>query len=434
MLLETRRALFRDHDSAEGRKVTNLELFFDLVFVFAITQLSSVLLAHFAWIGALEALELFLAVWWLWIYTSWATNWLDPEQAAVRGLLIVIMFGSLFLASVLPTAFGDGGLTFAAAYVVMQVVRTLVIALAAIGVNNDRARNFARITFYFVTAGPLWIAGAISTPPARIALWGTALAIEYAGPLVLFATPILGQSRVNDWDISGEHMAERCSLFIIIALGETIVVAGSTYAGLTHDVPTNLALVVSFVSSAAMWWIYFDTGAKRAGKAMADKDQAGRLGRNAYTYLHMPIVAAIVITAVADELMLAHPRGEAMRHAANPTAGQAVGQHAGQGDPTFILVACGGPLLFLVGNQVFKWMTADRPNPPLSHFVGEVLLLATALAAAWLDLTPLAVGTLATLALIVTAAWESFALSGGWRRWAPLIGRRTAIALEDSER
>ncbi|UVO55381.1 low temperature requirement protein A [Sphingomonas sp. SUN039] len=415
MSVETRRTLFRIRDAENSSRVTEIELFFDLVFVFAITQLSHGLVDHLNMRGALETLVLFLAVWWLWIYTSWATNWLDPERTAVRGLLMAMMLGGLVLASALPKAFGASGLVFALAYVTMQLARTLWIAWLSRGHNRARVRNFLRIAFYFLLAAPLWIAGALAEANIRLLFWAGALAIEYAGPWLFFRTPLLGRSGIDDWDISGSHMAERCALFIIIALGEAILVTGATFADLTPDAPTVTAFLVSFVGSAAMWWIYFDTGAKRGGEAIEHEAEAGRLARNAYTYLHMPIVAGIVVTAVADEMMLAHP----------------VGHHA---EIAFILVACGGPLLFLFGNQAFKYVTADRPIPPLSHFIGQALLIGSGISAWQGHWTPLTTGVAAMAALIATAAWEWFSLNGGWQRWAPWLDRRTKIALEDSER
>ncbi len=434
MNAESRKQLFRKRGALDASKVTNIELFFDLVFVFAITQLSTRLLTHLTITGGLETLVLFLAIWWLWIYTSWATNWLDPERGAVRFMLLAMMLGGLVMSAALPTAFAGSGMVFAGMYVAMQLLRTLAIAAASIGINRDRMRNFLRLAFYFLMAAPFWIAGAWSEPMLRLALWVAALAIEYLGPVVLFATPFLGHSKVSDWDISGEHMAERCSLFVIIALGEAILATGATFAGLSHDAATSAAFVASFLGSAAMWWIYFDTGAKRASEMMAKGNEVGRLGRNAYTYAHMPIVGAVVVTAVADELMLAHPLGQVVRHAAGQVAGQAVEQTAGPGGLPFVLVACGGAPMFLVGNQIFKWMTAERPNPPLSHFIGAALLVATAAAALLMDWVPLVTGSAATASLLVTAIWEWFSLNGGWRRWSPWIGRGTAIALEESER
>jgi low temperature requirement protein LtrA len=411
-----RKALFRNRDAEEGHRVTEIELFFDLVFVFAVTQLSHRLLDHLTPVGALETLVLFAAVWWLWMYTSWGTNWLDPARNLVRTLLIAMMFGTLILSSSIPRAFEGGGVAFAATYVGMQVARTLLIVWAAWGHHPARARNFLRIVFYFILSAPLWLAGALTTDhDLRLALWAGALAIEYAGPWLFFRTPGLGHSSSADWDISGAHMAERCALFIIIALGEAIIVTGATFAKLTPDAATVAAFVTSFLGSAIMWWIYFDTGAKRAGETIDDEaTDTGRLARNAYTYLHMPIVAGIVVTAVGDELMLAHPAGHA--------------------DLAFVLVTCGGPALFLVGNQLFKWMTSALPMPPLSHFIGLLLLLGTGVEGYRSHWQPLSIGIAAAFALLATAVWEWFSLHGGWQRWMPWLGRRTAIALEDSER
>ena len=414
MTTESRSRLFRIRE--EGAVVTNIELFFDLVFVFAITQLSHHLRAHRTLIGAAETLILFLAVWWLWIYTCWATNWLDPERNTVRVMLLAMMMGGLALSAALPGAFVHSGPLFATAYVVMQLCRTLLIAWWSRGHNPARARNFIRIAFYFLLSSPLWLAGALTGAETRLLLWAGALAIEYAGPFLFFRTPLIGPSSTADWDISGSHMAERCSLFIIIALGEAVLVTGATFAGLAPTTATIAAFAVSFTGSAAMWWVYFDTGAKRGGEAIESDADTGRLARDAYTYFHMPIVAGVVVTAVADEQMLTHP----------------VGHHA---DLPYILAACGGPFLFLLGNLAFKWVTAGRRWPPFSHIVGITLLLAAGFVSLALHWTPLAVGVAATAALIATAAWEWVSLNGGWQRWMPWIGPKSsqnaAIAPED---
>jgi len=384
--------LFRDRSAHAHSIVTYIELFFDLVFVFAITQLSTRLLNNLTLIGALETLTLFLAVWWVWIYTSWVTNWLDPERANVRLMLIVMMLGGLALSSGIPDAFGQTGLLFAGAYVAMQLFRSLYMVWASRGVNEGRKRNFLRISFWFLLSAPLWLAGAISPPEARLLLWATAIAFEYAGPFALFRTPVLGRSTFVDWDISGGHMAERCALFIIIALGEAVLVTGATFAKLPSDTPTTIAFVTSFLGSATMWWIYFDIGAKRASTMISAADNAGFIARNAYTYLHMPIVAGVIVSAVADEMILAHPTGASSL--------------------TLILVSIGGPWLFLVGNQAFKWSTSEMKYPPLSHWIGMLLLLAIGGAAWWFGWQPLTIGIAATGALAFTAIWEWDSLTG----------------------
>lgn len=394
--------LFRERDAHDHSPVTYIELFFDLVFVFAITQLSHRLLDRLTFVGALETLVLFLAIWWVWIYTSWSTNWLDPERGNVRLMLIAMMTGGLVLSSAIPEAFGQTGLMFALAYVAMQLFRTVYMVWASVGVHEGRRRNFLRISFWFFLSLPLWVAGAFADPPTRLACWAGALAIEYAGPFAFFRTPGLGRSSADDWDISGAHMAERCALFIIIALGEAVLVTGATFAELTHDLRTWTAFIVSFAGSATMWWIYFDIGAKRGSTMITASDNAGLVARNAYTYLHMPIVAGVIVTAVGDEKMLAHPIGHA--------------------DLPFVLTAIGGPFLFLLGNQAFKWATAGVKYPPLSHFVGQLLLIGVALGGWFGHWQPLTIGMAATAALIFTAIWEWFSLHGGWERWAPWMG------------
>jgi low temperature requirement protein LtrA len=395
----SRHHLFRSREAESHTPVTYIELFFDLVFVFAITQLSHRLLDNLSLTGAIETLVLLLAVWWVWIFTSWVTNWLDPDRAHVRLMLITMMMGGLVLSSAIPDAFGNAGLRFAIAYASMQLLRTAYMVWASAGVNEARQRNFIRICFWFLVSLPFWIGGALLEAEYRLALWSVALVIEYAGPYMMFRTPGLGRSTGADWDISGAHMAERCALFIIIALGEAVLVTGATFAKLEHDTSTWIAFATSFVGSATMWWIYFDIGAKRGSRMIAASSNAGLIARGAYTYMHMPIVAGVVVTAVADEKMLAHPLGHA--------------------EPAFIIVAVGGPFLFLLGNQAFKWATAGAKYPPLSHGIGQLLLLGIAFGG-WFGLwQPLTIGIAATAVLIFTALWEWFSLNGGYQRWAP---------------
>ena len=344
--MSMRRAqLYRPRSDSDRTPVTYIELFFDLVFVFAITQLSHRLQSHLSVHGAIETLVLFLAIWWVWIYTAWTTNWLDPDRGAVRLLLIGMMLGGLALSSGVPDAFGKTGLLFAGAYMTMQFGRSAYMAWAGHGVDRANYRNALRITFYFLLSAPFWIGGAFLDGDLRLGAWITALAIEYAGPFRGFRTPGLGHSVASDWNISGGHMAERCALFIIIALGEAVLVTGATFAGLSHDRSNTTAFVASFMGSAAMWWIYFDIGAGRASKMIEGAgERTGLIARNAYTYLHMPIVAGIVVTAVGDALMLFQPNGRP--------------------DVAFLLTVCGGPWLFLFGNQVFKWTTSETKWPP----------------------------------------------------------------------
>lgn len=401
--MKSRSHLFRARIDQQTAPVTYIELFFDLVFVFAITQLSQHLLTHLTIQGALQTLLLFMAVWGSWIYTCWSTNWLDPEQSSVRLMLIGLMVGGLVLSTALPDAFEDSGVLFVSAYVAVQLGRSFYMIWASVGVSEARAKNFKRISFWFLLSIPFWIAGTTAGPEVRLVSWSIAAAIEYAAPFFFFRTPGLGRSTISDWDICGGHMAERCALIIIIALGEAVLVTGTMFAKLPHNHDTWSIFLLNFASSAAMWWIYFDFGAKRGSLMIAEAGPlAGLVARNAYTYLHMPIIIGIIVTAVGDQLVLQAPREQASL--------------------ALVATSVGGPSLFLFGNQAFKWMTSTRKLPPLSHFIGEGLLGAVGASALIWRWEARLLGPMVLAALVLTAAWEWFSLHGGWQRWAPWIG------------
>ena len=384
-------SLLRRADDPGRSRVDMVELFFDLVFVFAITQLSHTLLAGLTPAGALQVAMLLLAVWWLWIFTAWVTNWLDPAARAVRMLLFALMLLGLVMSAALPHAFDRYGLAFAAAYVAQQLLRS-AFRVRSFGAGTPHGLNFVRICLWLAASGVFWIGGGLADPTARTWLWLAALAIEYAGPVAYFRVPGLGRSGTDTWDVDPHHLAERCALFVIIALGESLLVTGATFSDLPWTTPHVLALVVAFVGSVAMWWLYFDTGAQRASGHFASARDPGRVARLAYTYLHLPIVAGIIVCAVADEVSLAHPG-----HASN----------AG------IAAILGGPALYLLGHALFKWATNARPVPPLSHLVGLLLLAALAPFAFAHLFSALALAATTTAVLVLVAAWESLALRRG---------------------
>jgi low temperature requirement protein LtrA len=400
-MIYARRNLLRPRGGHGHARVTNVELFFDLVFVFAVTQLSHNLLAHLTLSGAIESGLLMLAVWWVWIYTSWITNWLDPEQRPVRLMLFALMAAGLAMSSSIPQAFGARGLAFAATFVFMQIGRCLFM-LWAVG-HHDRGnfRNFQRITVWFVLSGIFWIAGGLAEGWQRVALWALAIAVEYFSPAVGMWLPGLGRSTSQDWRIDGGHLAERCAGFVIIALGESLVVTGATFADMEWHALTIVAFVATFLGCVAMWAVYFNVGAERASHHIAHSSDPGRLGRSAYTYLHILIVAGIIVSAVADELALAHPHG-----------------HDGHTDLKTALIVVGGPVLYLLGTGWFKKLTA--PNFPLSHMVGLGLLVLLGFGHGFVTPLHLAAGT--TAVLIVVAVWEWASLTDRGRR-PPAHGR-----------
>ncbi len=373
--------LLRIRKGHEHARVTFVELFFDLVFVFAVTQLSHTLLAHYSALGAVETLLLLMAVWWVWIYTSWVTNWLDPERLPVRLMLFAIMLAGLILSSSLPKAFAELGLVFALAHVAIQIGRTVFTIWAARG-NVSIVRNFQRILFWLCGSGILWIAGGIAEGEMRLALWIAALAIEYAGPSMGFWTPGMGCSTTADWDVEGGHLSERCGLFVIIALGESILVTGATFSNLAWSWPVVLGFLSAFVASLAMWWIYFNTGAERGTESITTSGDPGRLARLGYTYIHLFIVAGIIVTAVGDEFTLMHPDG----HADLKTASAIVG----------------GPLLYLIGTLLFRRViTGQLPKFQLAALAALIVIF---LAAGYF--TPALLSLATTLVLVVVALAE----------------------------
>lgn len=210
---------------AKTAQVTSEELFFDLVYVFLVTQLSHFLLDHLTLLGAAQTLLLWFAVWLGWQYTAWVTNWFDPTARPMRVLLFSIMLVALMMAAALPQAFGERALTFAASYAAIQVGRSLWV-LFGLPAGHALVPNFRRILAWTTVAGALWIAGALLDGVGRMGLWTLAVLCEYVAPMRGFAFPGLGRSATSDWTINGGHLAERCQLFVIVALGESLLASG----------------------------------------------------------------------------------------------------------------------------------------------------------------------------------------------------------------
>ncbi len=410
--------------SLEGdTRASFLELFFDLVFVFAITQISHFLLTHHGLIALAEGAVIFAAVWWAWVYTTWAANWLDTNRVQVRIVLLLVMLASLVMAVATPKAFGEHGLIFIGAYLAIQIGRSGFLAIVMRRNDHEVARTMQRIVVYFMASGCLWIAGALSAhPETRLAWWVAALALEYSGPGTGFRIPFYGKVSPSDWRISGSHMAERCALFIIIALGEGIVVTGATIAGHPLTGPHILAFLAAFANSVLMWWIYFDIGATRGAELIEHHQEPGRIARSAYTYLHMPIIVGIIGGAVADEMLLAHPEGRT--------------------EPQLIFALCGGMAIYLAGVGLFKRFANRFHNFPLSHRYGLALLGLLGIWAWATEPQALVFGWMAAAILLLVTVWEWVSFHGGWierygDRFGPLgraMQRANDRAIADRER
>ncbi|MGE6784499.1 low temperature requirement protein A [Ensifer adhaerens] len=371
----------RDHDS-ENKGVRFPELFFDLVFVFALIQLSHALADDFTSATVGEAFLLILAIWWLWINTTWVTNLLEPNSTPVRYMLFALMFASILMAIALPEAFGDYAFAFAAIYTAIQVGRSVFAWLAFRGEDQEIARTFLRVTLWAGGAGALWIVGAFLSFEARLATWSAAIALEYMGPLVRYRVPGLGSSPKETLVLSGEHLAERCALFVIICLGETILTTGrNTVEHMDADL-TFLVFGSAFASTVAMWWIYFHKGQEAAAEKAEKTSRPEAVAHNLFTYGHLPIVAGIILTAVGQDFSLSHAEEDTTLETAS--------------------VVVGGPALFLCGNIWVKLAAANRL--PLSHLAGLIALALLLTAFPVLATYALSLG--ATASLLIASTWD----------------------------
>jgi low temperature requirement protein LtrA len=280
------------------QRVTPLELFFDLVFVFAITQVTGFLSDHATWEGLLQGVMLLGALWWAWAAYAWLTNTLNPEEGGVRIAVFCVIAAMLVVSLAVPKAFSTAGVTFGVAYF---LVRALHIVLYAIAGRGDRDLLGAVLRFAptaVLGPGLLVIAGFFDGA-TQLALWGSALAVDYLGALI---------GRGRGWNVSPEHFVERHGLIVIIALGESIVSIGVGAAGLPVDRDMILTALLGFVVVCALWWSYFDYVAFVSQARMAEATGRERvtLARDLYTYLHMPMVSGIVLFALGVKTTLAH--------------------------------------------------------------------------------------------------------------------------------
>jgi low temperature requirement protein LtrA len=369
--------------TGQATSVTSAELFFDLIYAFAVTQLSHRLVQHLDVRGVLETLMLWFAVWLGWQYTCWVTNWFDPERAPVRVLLFTTMLLGLGAAIAIPDAFDGHAALFAVCYSAMQTGRSAV-ALAFLGRRHALTRNYQRILSWTAIAAVFWIAGIWAAPSLRLILWSVAVACEYFSPMVGFAIPGLGRSRASDWQSAdGQHIAERCESFVIIALGESLLATGGTFSEIhPWTVPVIIALLVGFLNCVAMWWLYFDTTSHAASRMIRQSDAPGAVAAY-YHYVHVILIAGIIAIAAGDALAITHP---ALRN-----------------DLISAFVFSGGPFLFLLGSLLYKWII--HRIPPLSHLCGLVALIGIGVGSLLTD--HLMASGLTTIVFIVVAGWEA---------------------------
>jgi low temperature requirement protein LtrA len=355
-----------DVHESEGvgeHQVTPLELFFDLVFVFALTQVTSLLADDPTWGGVLRGMLVLTALWWAWTGYAWLTSATDVDEGGVRLTMLASMGAMLVVALAVPGAFGDDALTFGVAYL---VVRLLHLVLSATVARGDSDRRGALLRFVpTATVGPLLLVlAAFLEGNERIAVWVAALAIDYLGPVVIGVG--------GGWRVAPEHFAERHGLIVLIALGESIIAIGIG-AGLELDAGVIVGAALGIAVVSALWWLYFDVAAIVARQRLMQATGLAlhRLALHAYSYLHLPMVAGIVLFALGLKTTLGDV-GDAL-------------------DTVPAVALCGGASLYLLGHIAFLLRATGYLFR--RRTVGAIVLLALAPVA-------LVIPALAALALV----------------------------------
>jgi low temperature requirement protein LtrA len=359
------------------RDVSPLELFFDLVYVFAIGELSHHLLVHVDLRTSAETVVLALAVYYAWYMTAWGANWLEPGRLPVRLMLVGLTFASLLMSVAIGEAFGDRAWLFVIGYLLLQVGRSAFLIAALEG--SEQGEHFVNVLIWELVTGTVWVAGAVAQGGTRLMVWTIAVIAVYAGSFTQHWVPARGRrTELGHTGIAAGHLIERFRLFFIIMLGETVLTMGTAFTGEPFALDGLVALAIAFAGTVAFWWCYFERS-EGIGVAVAEAaDDAGALGWWG-TWTLTLIVLALIATAVGDQLAIADPGGEA-------TLG-------------FTLLTFGGPALFLLAQVVFQRKAAGRA----AHSRVVALAALVALAFVTAPLTMIA-GIAASTAVLVAVA------------------------------
>jgi low temperature requirement protein LtrA len=330
-------------------QVTFLELFFDLVYVFALTQLSQFLLDHFNWAGAGRTLLLVLPVLWVWTVTAWTTDVFDPARAAVQVPIVAVMVGILVMSVSVPRAYGSSSLAFAGVYVAIQACTQLYYLFL---LRRSRLRRYnVRVLSWSAVSAAGWIIGALRGGASQVLLWGLAVVVDYVSALARWWVPGLGRTEIGGLALRGEHVSERYRQFFIIALGETILTSGSAYSQHGFTGWRFAALVASFATTALLGRIYIYRAGQLLGQAIAHGPESWRPG-NVAAYVNIVMIAGVVVTAAGDELVIIHPVEDAR--------------------PAWVGVVLGGPVLFLAGRALLDYTVFARVSR--SRLIGVAVL------------------------------------------------------------
>ncbi|MET8348528.1 MULTISPECIES: low temperature requirement protein A [unclassified Micromonospora] len=339
-------ALVRRPDGSA--RATLLELLFDVVFVAALALVSKLIAERESWTGAAEVLLTLTAIWWTWSVTSTTTEFYDPDQRPIQVILMVAMVGSVGMAAALPMLSAGHAMVFAIAYVTTHVVRGVVLITSLHRQRHEAAKKRAtRFLFWFVVSGVFWIAGAVTGAPDW-GLWAVAIAIDLFFAAVRYPTPWLGQVPMEQYDRTTGHLGERYQQFIILALGDIILVPTLEVSRTQFDRFRLTALFCAFAIMLLLWQVYVF----RAGQFLLAGVEARQASRLA-PYTHLVMLTGVVGTAASFDLVAARPTGE------TPVR--------------WLMLIVGGPLLFVLGRVLFTWLVTN--NVPWRRLAWQLLPL-----------------------------------------------------------
>ncbi|GAA5193858.1 low temperature requirement protein A [Rugosimonospora acidiphila] len=328
----------RRRDPEAQQRATLLELFFDLVFVGVLALTSMTLAGDPSWTGAAKAILPLMAVWWIWTVTTLLADFYDPQQRTIKILLAGIMLGTSQLAVTAPHAFAGGGLVFAATFVAIHLGRgVLLTSVQSYRKDYSASRRTLSFMSWFGASAVPWLVGGLVDERVRFALWGLALAIDYVGGGLRYPTPWLGRVPKAQYDRAGEHLGERYQQFMILALGDMILVGILVYARVPHGGGHAVAAVLSFFVTLLMYQIYVN----RAGSIL-ELVTVHRPGRHALwaPYTHVVMIIGIISTAAGFELVIRRPGGTT--------------------PPGWAGMIIGGPALFMMGRITFEYEVFGR--------------------------------------------------------------------------
>ncbi|MBE1490288.1 low temperature requirement protein A [Plantactinospora soyae] len=385
MRASTKAALERDPEGS--RRVSLLELFFDLVYVVALALISRYLVQNLHWAGVAQSAVLLAAVWWVWAITAFLTDLYDPQQVSIQLLTVAVMLGSLLMAATVPHAFGSGGLVLACAYVGIHLGRGLFLVPSLRG--QPAQGRAIRIFFWFVVSAVPWIAGGLTSGEGlRTALWALAVLIDYLAFSLGYPTPRLGRLPQTQYNVTAAHLAERYQQFFMIALGDAILITGFAYSGVRAGPAHSGAFIIAFLSTVLMWRIYTHRAGEVLPLAIESVIETRRFFRIA-PYTHLTMVTGVVLKAASFELIIARPL-----------------DHPGW---AMIALVLGGPALFLIGRSRFEYEVFGRVSPSRLVALGVLGAISPAM-----RLLPLV--AVAACAMLVLAGMAAVDTARSWGR------------------